>query len=331
MHRILHVGLPKCLSTSLQALFRAEPGAHFIGVGPSKHVHPDVLHAVQTQVLRTQAPYYDAGLVGAVFQRELDRARSAGAQAAVLSDEALPVTVGQGLGSVSFGDRLLRLRDVLGEDTGVLLVLRHPLQLLRSLYRYWVVHYGLALNYRLYVQHLLVKGAASHLALLDYWALAQQTRLVFPALRIVLFEELVERPETLRGAMGALGLEVAGALGKENAGEPEAVVAEMLRLNRGATLAAAPHDFNDYTPIEMRQLQAAPTLYGELLGEATRRITLHQAQLLAARSMAQTSGAELDEELGDSERDLLNERVATSNGLLRRDFGVDLERYGYPL
>jgi hypothetical protein len=67
---ILHIGMPKCMSTSIQAYLREAENVFFAGIGPSKHVKPEILLAFQRHIVRTPSHFYDAEARGRFREKQ---------------------------------------------------------------------------------------------------------------------------------------------------------------------------------------------------------------------------------------------------------------------
>jgi hypothetical protein len=93
MKCLLHIGMPKCMSTSLQPFLREAKGVHFLGIGPRKFVDRDILRAVQSQIVWTSSHLYERAAVAKTFEVAMAQARLSGARLVALSDESIPFPI----------------------------------------------------------------------------------------------------------------------------------------------------------------------------------------------------------------------------------------------
>jgi hypothetical protein len=134
--RYLHIGYPKCASTSLQYdFFNAHPQIHHLGWGMRNQTgwRDDELAVCGEVDIRYKPEFhYDRAKVRGVFERHFELVERQPATKAVgVSFEAFCFTM---VFDVEPLTKARRLHDIFGDGTKILIVLREPFALLRSFY-----------------------------------------------------------------------------------------------------------------------------------------------------------------------------------------------------
>ena len=135
--RYAHIGLPKCASTSLQVSFFSNHsqlfhlGSGFDGVTGS-YIGRDVARVVESDLRFKKDFLWQPQKVSEVFEKYVQLAAERdGCRAVGLSSEFLGFTLGN---EIDVAAKASRLRQVLGPDVSIVLVVRSQMDLLRSLY-----------------------------------------------------------------------------------------------------------------------------------------------------------------------------------------------------
>lgn len=134
--RYLHIGYPKCASTSLQYdFFNVHPQIHHLGWGMRNRTgwRDDALAACGEVDIRFKPEFhYDRAKVRGVFERHFEQAeQNPEIKAVGVSFEAFCFTM---VFDVEPLTKARRLHDIFGDGTKILMVLREPFALLRSFY-----------------------------------------------------------------------------------------------------------------------------------------------------------------------------------------------------
>ncbi|HWA31096.1 MAG TPA: hypothetical protein VG867_08355 [Rhizomicrobium sp.] len=330
MRGLLHIGMPKCMSTSIQAYLRSASNVFFMGIGPSKFVKPDVLLAFQRHIMRMPAHFYDAEAVANVFRQGIEAAKGQDADIFALSDESIPFPRGYSRADTSYLERLLRLKAVMPGDTRVLMVTRNPKSYLQSSYKYRTVMNGLSCSFEDYMKRLLLLGDANLLGTVKYYFYAEVARQVFGAVDVVAMEEIAEDERALLRHLGTANLPspVHDRLPRENSGMPSGKFANFRELYAPFGDALSDDDFNGLSPADKLMTQADTVYYGGVLAAALgREQTLAALRNLALKMPDQP--AEACFAMSDRTRKLLTEYVVHANAMLKKQFGVDTEKYAY--
>lgn len=138
MRRYVHIGLPKCASTSLQnSFFSNHPELYHLGSGfngiNGRYIDRDIARVVESDLRFKKEFLWRPEAVAAVFDGHFQAAAAQpGCRAAGLSCEFLGFTLGNEIDVVA---KARRLRQVFGEDTLVIMVIREQMDLLQSLHR----------------------------------------------------------------------------------------------------------------------------------------------------------------------------------------------------
>ncbi len=151
----LHIGQPKCASTSLQREFFANHaeihhlGAAFNGI-TGRYIDRDVTRAVESDLRFKKAFLWQPERVAAVFGQHLQAAATMpGVRAVGLSCEFLGFTLGNEIDVV---EKARRCAQVLGKDTCVIIIIREQMALLESLYRE-LIKGGYAGSYKNFLEY----------------------------------------------------------------------------------------------------------------------------------------------------------------------------------
>ncbi|MGQ7794088.1 hypothetical protein ACUN0C_16905 [Faunimonas sp. B44] len=135
--RYIHIGYPKCASTSIQITFFPDhPELYHLGNGWNKNNNRYIDDAV-TNVAEVDLRYkrefiYDSQQAKAAFEPHFEAAEADEKTKAVgLSSEFLSFTLGNEVDVVT---KAKRLHEIFGDDTCVVFVFREQLSLLKSLY-----------------------------------------------------------------------------------------------------------------------------------------------------------------------------------------------------
>lgn len=331
MKGVLHIGMPKCMSTSIQAYLREAPQVYFAGVGPSQHIKADMLVAFQRHIMRTPSQFYDAGLVEDVFAEHRRAAADRGAQFFALSDETIPFPFGYGRSDTSYLERLLRLKAVMPENTGVLMIVRRPEAYLKSAFKYRTVMNGMSFSYEDFLKRLLLLGDTYMLGTVKYYNYAEAARRIFGSVTVVAMEAIEDDEGELLRHFGVppSRTPVHGRLPRENSGMPNEKFANFRELHAPYGDTLSDDGFNVLSPADRTVAHASP-YYGGILASA-----LSKEQTLGTMRHLAMQMPDRDRQhcfaVSDDTRDRLAAYVAESNALLRTHYGVDTEDYAYDL
>lgn len=135
--RLLHIGFPKCMSTSLQRdLFAAHPEMMFLGWGlpDTEHgwISDEISALCEVGIRYEKVLNFRKSSAKKVFDRYLSEFEKDSSKRAIcLSYESFSFTMHYDIDPVIKANRL---RYLLGKDTKVLIVIRNQLDLIRSYY-----------------------------------------------------------------------------------------------------------------------------------------------------------------------------------------------------
>ena len=138
MKKYLHIGYPKCASTSLQrAFFAVHPEVFHLGVNAGKYFNAGIQLAVEYEIRCAKMFSYPAKKIKQAFDDGFAAARSASHKKAVgLSSESLSLGY---LDGIDVFVRANRIRQVFDGNTLVVVVIRRQDQLLKSLYKQMII------------------------------------------------------------------------------------------------------------------------------------------------------------------------------------------------
>jgi hypothetical protein len=135
--KLLHVGFPKCMSTTLQRDFFAKhPEIAFLGWGTTNTAHgwidDEVAALCEVGIRYERVLSYDAAAAAKIFDRHVEAFEADQEKKLIcLSSESFSFTMHFDVDATIKAERLKRL---MGDDTKVLIIIRNQLDLFRSYY-----------------------------------------------------------------------------------------------------------------------------------------------------------------------------------------------------
>lgn len=328
MKNLLHIGMPKCMSTAIQAWLREAPDVYFAGIGPSQFVAPDMLEAFQRHIARTPAPFYDERIAARVFDRCLSEAHAKGTRLFAFSDESIPYPIAYGRVDVSFSERLERLKAAMPDDTDVLMITRRPSAYLRSLYKYKTINAGMNFTYDEFLRRLLLRGDTYILSTIKYAAFADEAAGIFGHVRVIAMEDIARDDDALLNYFRELGSQAPAALPRENTGMADTKFANFRELYAMHGDAVSNDDFNVMTPTDRQRAQKSLGLYGQNLAQV-----MAKDQVIG--TVRQLAGQLPDRDaktvfaISDNTRTALADYVADANARLKAQYGIDTDGLEY--
>jgi hypothetical protein len=326
---ILHIGMPKCMSTSLQSYLREAEHIHFAGIGPSKFVRPEMLLAFQRQIVRTPTHFYNKDFVARTFGEAVREAREKELKYFALSDETIPFPLGYARADTSYVERLMRLKAVMPQPTTVIMLVRRPADYLASTYRYRAAMNGTSFSYDEYLKRLLLLGDTNLLGTAKFGHYAESARVIFGDVNVFAMEALRQDERPLLAWLGEVCPDhaVTGRLPRENAGMPAEKFANFQTLLRSYGDVLDDSDFNVMSAADRLIAQANP-YYGNTLGT----VVAKESMLTVLRNLAHTLPDQPPDNcfaLSDDTRKLLDEYLRPSNLQLKRNFDIPTDEFGY--
>lgn len=330
MKSILHIGMPKSMSTTIQTYLRVMKNTHFMGIGPSKFVDRDVLDAVQRQIVRMPSMFYDRAFVAKVFEGNLKKAQDDGATLFALSDETIPFPLGYSRPETSYTERLVRLREVMPENTGVLMIVRRPEDYLRSNYKHRTIRNGMNCSYEDYLKHLILLGDSYFLSTVKFFQYAEEARRIFGTVRVMAMEEIADDTEVLTSFFEELGAGEAERLSWENQGIANEKIEAFRQLLDGFGNTLTDDDFNVISPYERFICDDNVAYFGNIFAKIlAKEKTLEYLRELTVQLPSGSPGECF--KISNQTRAFLTGYVAESNTELADRYGVDTKGYDYGL
>ncbi|HEY4125269.1 MAG TPA: hypothetical protein VGM36_11695 [Rhizomicrobium sp.] len=332
MKGVLHIGMPKCMSTSIQTYLREAENVFFAGVGESRLTEPDMLLAVQRMIIRTPSQFYDADYVGEVFKEAEQKAIEAGAEIFALSDETIPFPLGYARADTSYTERLLRLKAVMPQETTVLMMVRRPEDYLKSTYKHRTVMNGMNFSFEEYLKRLILLGDTNLLGTLKYFNFAEVARRIFGSVKVIAMEAVSDDESEFLRLFNApnAGRIVRGRLPRENSGMADAKFANFRDLHASYGDALSDDDFNVLSPADRIVTRGNRAYFNSVLaGAIAKDQTLGGLRDLAISLADRPS--EPCFEMSEETRKQLIDYVTPANALLKEHHGIEIEDYGYDL
>ena len=239
----VHVGAAKAASKALQRhLFSAHPELGHLGLGhagPMGWATAELQRRVEADLRCLKPLLYDARPVRVAWEAAI-ASLPGGLARAGISYENLSLTLGM---DVDVTEKARRVRQMMGLDTVVVLVVREQRALIRSCYAELLLN-GLDLPFQQAVDHWLRGHARSWVSDLCFSRAADAWATAFSddAIHVVVFEELIADPaRALSELQVRLGVSpIVRALPRENPGLAPERLALLLSLNQRMR-----HDLSD--------------------------------------------------------------------------------------
>lgn len=329
MKGVLHFGIPKAMSTSIQGMFIRDNNEKnfYLGKGPTNAVPSQVQYALETELMQIPSYHYNESLVKTVFTLGIESAEEMGADTFIVSDENAVTQNGDG-----FEAHMQRLKALMPEDTVAFMVIREQEAFLKSYYKHRVTLEGYNLEYDNFLKYQALRGSKGLLGILDHVMLTAVASKYFPKLEIIMFEEVLENPRVIHERLEKYGVEIKADLPEVNKGVTDAEAYHMQKIlhRRGVSLAADKETV--FGPDDMTTMQANPGIFNDLLMHEKSRINAIIEMLRCARAAAvQKPDVSLDYSVGDDTKSLLHPFFKQVNQRMVDIMGLPLAKYGYLL
>lgn len=333
--RYIHIGYPKSASTALQThLFAKHGSLYHLGAGSggtvASYIDDDMMVDVEVSLRTEKESVYQRSRTIANFERHFVKAKELGKRAVGLSSESLSFTMHH---DIDTAQKAVRLQEIFGRDTRIIIVIRNQWDLLKSLYREYVLG-GLHLDYAEFAYSIYYNQARSCLHDLNYTYTIQLYRQLFgdSNVLVVTFEDLQRSPDKVLGLIQQhLGIPVeVTRLPKANTREDDVFLETVRRLN----CAVRPNHARSV--IEPIGAFRYPSYYEQRLGvPVDARILEDQRYIDGIRDLAKPSSLPyaipgLDYSLDPLIEKKMNELFADWNEALDAETGLNSRALGYP-
>lgn len=329
MKGLLHFGMPKAMSTSIQGMFLTDDSSKnfYLGKGPTNAVPSQVQYALETELMQIPGYHYNENLVKTVFRLGLESAEEMGAETFIVSDENIITNMGDG-----YESHLQRLQAVMPEDTVAVMVIREQMSFLKSVYKHRVATEGFKLDFDNFLKYLALRGSKDLLGILDHVMLVAVASKYFPKLEIIMFEEVFENPRVIHERLAKHDIEITADLPLINKGTSDAEACHMLKLLQRSGGSFASDPVIPLGPDDLTTMQANPGIFNDLLQHEKARLESIAAMLRCARGAAsEQPDVALDYSVGEDTESLINPFFKQVNQRMVDIMGLPLEKYGYML
>ena len=328
-----HVGFPKCASTALQFGFFARHDELFhLGVNAGGQTAPyrstEIRNLIEVDLRVLNGTLFSLSKANQIITKYEKEFEESPKKAFGLSSESFTMHMGNEL---DVDTKAKRLRDIMGPDCRILLVLRNQPDLLKSLYREFIKS-GLWLKFGEFVEAIWVNQVHSVLAEFDYASAVERYRNLFGNNNV-----LILFYEELKGAPGRFLKKISDHIGvsdeirelkKKNKGPGEAVLEHLRRLNFEEPSGLGGHmlePLNSYrAPEFVSQLGPQAVKASENLAQKK------QAKKIRAKEAAKKDpSVYLDYGVNPDLWKMVLSFYAKTNRRLAPMVTDDIERYGY--
>ncbi|HMB59036.1 MAG TPA: hypothetical protein VKN35_03905 [Xanthomonadales bacterium] len=259
MQKYVHIGMPKCASTSLQnSFFSNHPEICHLGSGfdgiTGRYIDRDVARLAESDLRFKKDYLWRPEPAREVFNRHF---RSAGerpeCRAVGLSSEFLGFTLGN---EIDVASKARRLQQVFGEDSQMIIIIRNQMSLLQSLYME-MIKGGYPGSYRNFLEYTLLFQDRNwcHDFCYDHTVGLYEQLFGRDRVHVMALEQLsLDSPGFAQRLCDALGLENPGIeLGWKNAATDLRELELLRRFNE-----KWPHEFGSafFQPFQTSRLQA---------------------------------------------------------------------------
>ncbi|WP_085908709.1 hypothetical protein [Kiloniella majae] len=333
--RFIHVGYPKCASTTLQYdIFYGHPEIYHLGWGNLSTGHgwidEELAAAFEVDLRMAKTHQYDITPAKNALEKHFKIFEQISSYKTIgLSWESLCFTLAYDVDPVIKASRLLEL---FGRETKIVFVIRNQFELIRSMY-FEMVRDGLSKTFEEYLEYLHFHPYASLTGDLDYTRMVKifGERFGLENILIIPFESLIADKDFYIKKMchfvGASQIDL--ALGQHNPSTD-------LRKLENWRLYNAEHRYNfgdeafsfldahKYTSYWKREGKA-------LSANAAAAIEAQPKALIEADSTFTGDTSEIKAEFSSQYIRIFTELYGKSNQDLARTWELDLERYAYPM
>jgi len=233
MPKIVHLGLPKSASSSLQFFFAECAGVQYIGKNRDASFVNDRVQHIHRKLVPN--PAFDMKLIAGVARRFKDSLKESGvaADSYLLSDELLS---GIGFarfrrGAADLPTIIDRLRHIHGTDTQFILVVREQKRLLKS-YHGQLIRRGYAVSFETFLSRQGTDHPDSLHRGVEYGLIVQRCRSAGALLNVFIFEELMADLSPLLRLFADWGIASPGELPSINKGSTDQRLEQLLAKNR---------------------------------------------------------------------------------------------------
>lgn len=174
MKPVIHVGYPKCASTSLQKVFQSNPAIYYLGRGVTgnmiDYIDDDVTQLCEIELKTRRLTSYDPDHARDVILKHIAIAKMQSKQL-VLSSEYFSI---DDFDNIDLCEKIRRLRAIFG-SASILMIIRNQFDWLKSYYKE-LVRQGYGYNYQEFI----------------YWLVSKQDRNLFFVLTIKKFTTYIK-------------------------------------------------------------------------------------------------------------------------------------------
>ncbi len=334
--RFVHIGYPKCASTTLQYdLFGAHPKIYHLGWGCQNGVAgwPDenIAAAFEVDLRMAKTHQYDITKAQEALRRHFAyfRDNEEQYQAIGMSWESLCYTLAYDVDPFIKASRLF---DLFGYGTKIIIVIRNQFDLLRSMY-FEMVRDGLSKPFAEYLEFLYYHQYASLTGDLVYSEIVKIYGDLFgyENLLIVQFEKLIAHKQAqINRLCSFIGVDpIKAELGRHNASEDRKKLEHIRRHNLEHR-----HNFGNelFSFLDAQKHEAYWARENMALSSnAINAIKAQKDAYSTALSSFVDTVPEIDAEFSGDFHQIFSDLFAESNRRIQKDWKLDLAAHGYPL
>jgi len=333
--RFIHVGYPKCASTTLQYdVFYAHPEIYHLGWGnqdtETGWADDEIAAAFEVDLRMAKSHQYDILPAQKALKRHFDYFdRDDRYKAIGLSWESLCFTLAYDVDPVIKASRLLKL---FGDGTKIVLIVRNQFELIRSMY-FEMVRDGLSKTFDEYLEFLHFHPYASLTSDLDYARMVQIFGDFFGQdnLLVVPFEDLITKKEfyikTICNFVGVSPIDL--KLGQHNPSSDLSQLENLRRYN-------AKHRYNfgneAFSFLDAQKYAAFWRREGMILSpNALASIEVQPKALVEADAYYNRDIPEIEAEFSKKYSRIFGDLYSESNKKLASERNLDLQKHRYPM
>lgn len=332
--RMLHIGYPKCMSTSLQRdYFDKHPEIYFLGWGREDTEHgwiSDEMAGIGEVELRYSKSFmYDEKAVAQYINKHLELfERDDSKKLLCFSFESMSFTMHY---DIDAAEKARRLKALFGPDCKVLMVVRNQLDLFRSYY-FECVRGGYAGHFNQFIEYNYFHLFRSILSDLFYDRMLELYATLFGQdnVAVMPMELLATNQQAwLKEISSFLNISPLDfELQKHNASDDKTYIAAVKLLNEKFPNNMGSGYFGMTDPEKLVPYWKGA--YGQLPVEATRTYNARMMIYRAARDVVKDFVPPLEADYPDEWRETLNTLFAPHNSMLASMTGWNLKDLGYP-
>lgn len=334
MKKVIHIGLPKCASTSLQIDFFAKhPEIYFLGAGCNNNAlgfaDSAVRDFVEIELRFSKKAFYKPEKYHRSFQEHfLSAEKNKKIKTVLLSSESFSFNY---LGEIDTYTKAQRLSEMFGQDTVILMVVRNQKELLRALYKEHI-RQGYAGDFKDFMDYTIYHRYKNWFYDFDFLKILETYSAFFKRenIMVLCYEELKsDSASFLRKIASALSVsEHIKNLAEINVGFSDNQLSIQRELNKRCRAGVSNNAFRPSHLNRFQDFFADTDEYNQAVLDHELKVAMNE---LAAKLNSKINLEKPNLEFTKNHIDFIELEYGVSNTRFMQETGVDLKKWDYIL